>query len=83
MAPTDDTPADLATKLVDDRDIRFRRAMFTAVVIAITLLLCVHREGRAAEPDGVEQSVRAVLDQQVSDWNAGNLDGFMTGYWKD
>jgi beta-aspartyl-peptidase (threonine type) len=27
------------------------------------------------------QAVRAVLDQQVRDWNKGNLDGFLTGYW--
>ena len=27
-----------------------------------------------------EQEVRALLEQQVADWNAGNLDGFMQGY---
>ena len=27
-----------------------------------------------------EQEVRALLDQQVADWNAGNLAGFMQGY---
>ena len=26
--------------------------------------------------------VRAVLNQQVADWNKGDLDGFLTGYWK-
>jgi beta-aspartyl-peptidase (threonine type) len=27
------------------------------------------------------RDVRAVLDQQVVDWNKGDLDGFLTGYW--
>jgi ketosteroid isomerase-like protein len=25
--------------------------------------------------------VRAVLDRQVADWNKGDLDGFLAGYW--
>jgi beta-aspartyl-peptidase (threonine type) len=25
--------------------------------------------------------IRAVLDQQQADWNKGDLDGFLTGYW--
>lgn len=27
------------------------------------------------------RSVRAVLDRQVADWNKGDLDGFLAGYW--
>ncbi len=34
------------------------------------------------EPDAAARQVRAVLNQQVDDWNKGNLDGFLTGYWK-
>lgn len=26
-------------------------------------------------------AVRAVLDRQVADWNRGDLDGFLAGYW--
>jgi beta-aspartyl-peptidase (threonine type) len=26
--------------------------------------------------------IRAVLDRQVTAWNAGDVDGFMQGYWK-
>ena len=25
--------------------------------------------------------MRAVLDRQVADWNKGDLDGFLNGYW--
>jgi ketosteroid isomerase-like protein len=27
------------------------------------------------------RAVRAVLDRQVADWNKGDLDGFLAGYW--
>src|SRR5262245_56442835 len=37
------------------------------------------REDRFAR---VEQDVRAVLDRQVEAWNKGDLETFMTGYWK-
>lgn len=28
-----------------------------------------------------EQAIRQVLAQQEAQWNAGNIDGFMQGYW--
>lgn len=28
------------------------------------------------------QAVRAVLERQADDWNRGDLDGFLAGYWK-
>ncbi len=31
---------------------------------------------------GVEKEIRAVLARQESDWNDGNIEGFMEGYWK-
>jgi beta-aspartyl-peptidase (threonine type) len=27
------------------------------------------------------QEIRAVLDKQVQQWNKGNIEGFMAGYW--
>src|SRR5580704_14792513 len=33
------------------------------------------------EPDSATKEVRTVLTQQVVDWNKGDLDGFLTGYW--
>lgn len=32
--------------------------------------------------DEAAKAVRAVLDRQVVDWNRGDLDGFLNGYWK-
>jgi len=31
---------------------------------------------------GAEADIRAVLEKQVADWNAGRLDEFMAGYWR-
>lgn len=41
--------------------------------------------GRVGAQTGQEDSVRAVrelLDRQVVDWNRGDLDAFLGGYWK-
>ena len=32
-------------------------------------------------PDDSVRAVRAVLDRQVADWNKGDLDAFLGGYW--
>ncbi|HZW32163.1 MAG TPA: nuclear transport factor 2 family protein [Isosphaeraceae bacterium] len=34
-----------------------------------------------SNPEESIRVVRAVLDRQVVDWNSGNLDGFLGGYW--
>jgi beta-aspartyl-peptidase (threonine type) len=39
-------------------------------------------EARALRsPDSVETAVRRLLTEQEEAWNAGDLDGFMRGYW--
>jgi len=37
---------------------------------------------KAAAKPGEEADVRAVLEKQVADWNAGRLEEFMAGYWR-
>ena len=27
-------------------------------------------------------SIRKVLDEQIKEWNKGNIEGFMQGYWR-
>ncbi len=34
-----------------------------------------------AQPAG-EKAIRELLDRQTRDWNSGNIDGFMKGYWE-
>lgn len=50
-------------------------------LLLVTLLAAgpAFGEGVTAE----EKAVRAVLDAQVAAWNAGDIDGFMKGYWKN
>ena len=33
--------------------------------------------------DGDEQQVRNLLARQTGDWNRGNIDSFMAGYWNN
>jgi len=33
------------------------------------------------KPDERTQAVRSVLERQVADWNKGDLDAFLSGYW--
>ena len=40
--------------------------------------ICFAAERTRDDPVG---PVRAVLDRQVVDWNKGDLDGFLAGYW--
>jgi beta-aspartyl-peptidase (threonine type) len=35
-----------------------------------------------SEARGKKQAIQTVLETQAGDWNRGDLDGFMTGYWK-
>jgi uncharacterized protein (TIGR02246 family) len=45
------------------------------------LLGGAHLAGSRDKADA--DSVRALLDEQAVAWNAGDLDGFMKGYWDD
>jgi ketosteroid isomerase-like protein len=47
-------------------------------IIILLLFSCVHL---LAQDQGMP-SIRKVLAQQQLDWNSGNLDAFMQGYWK-
>ena len=37
-------------------------------------------QGQVDREDSI-RAVRMVLDRQVADWNKGDLDGFLSGYW--
>ncbi len=41
------------------------------------VLAAVASRGQTDQQD----PIRAVLDRQVADWNRGDLDGFLAGYW--
>lgn len=54
------------------------RFAFHAVLalLAFTLVAAAH----AADPTAIQAAVRAVIDEQEKDWNAGNIERFMRGY---
>ena len=54
-------------------------------VILVYILFCVSTFSQAQKKfDQLAEgnAIRAVLAQQVSDWNNFNIEGFMQGYWK-
>jgi ketosteroid isomerase-like protein len=39
------------------------------------------QEKERKDPDDAARAVGAVLERQVDDWNKGDLDAFLSGYW--
>jgi ketosteroid isomerase-like protein len=55
--------------------------VITALVVAATLATA--RAARAQGPDALVSAaaIQKVLDKQEQDWNKGELDAFLEGYW--
>jgi hypothetical protein len=49
----------------------------------ILLLLALSFSLVALAQPGDAVSIRKVLDEQIKEWNKGNIDGFMQGYWRN
>lgn len=47
-------------------------------LLAFALLLAL---GTRAQTTQDRQTILGILDRQTRDWNAGNVEGFMRGYW--
>ncbi len=59
-----------------------RIALLAAVAVTICLA-AISRSSTAAPADSSDESqIRAVLDMQTDAWNRGDIDAFMTSYWK-
>jgi beta-aspartyl-peptidase (threonine type) len=50
------------------------------LLVVLATAASTHAAG-PPDPDDQVQAVRALLDRQVVDWNKGDLDAFLTGYW--
>ncbi len=50
---------------------------FLLIVCSISLVFTSYAQ------DKNEQSIRKILDEQIKEWNNGNLDQFMKGYWEN
>jgi len=64
---------------------KFRRhprlGVLTALIVAIVVPIAA-RSPRAAGPEVEVAAIRKVLDRQEADWNKGDLDAFLEGYWR-
>ena len=62
-----------------------RKTRWLPVALVAGLAVALSDPGRVCGQTAQENSVRAVrevLDRQVVDWNRGDLDAFLAGYWK-
>ena len=50
------------------------------ISISLGLVLSGCATARPGDPAAIRLAIRAVLDQQVKDWNHGNVEQFMRGY---
>jgi L-asparaginase / beta-aspartyl-peptidase len=51
------------------------------VVAALSVWGAASARETAAGSSADEAAIRKLLDDQAADWNRGDLDAFMTGYW--
>jgi ketosteroid isomerase-like protein len=52
--------------------------------ILLLLLLAVSLRGSAfAQTSTDDANIRIILANQVNQWNRGNIDGYMVGYWEN
>jgi len=60
--------------------------MRCSLVVASVLGVCVAgwstRMAVRADQDDAVAAIQRVLDRQAADWNRGDLDAFLEGYWK-
>lgn len=63
-----------------------RRMVWGLLVLALAsgagVLLAARRLASPDPTTGPDTAVRAILDEQQSAWNEGNVDLFLEGYWK-
>jgi ketosteroid isomerase-like protein len=52
----------------------------SSVLAMVWLITPAPARGQVEDAESVH-AVRAVLDRQVADWNKGDLEAFLTGYW--
>lgn len=51
-------------------------------IVIFILMACTVPNFLSAQ-DKNKQQILSILDRQTRDWNNGNIDGFMVGYWNN
>src|SRR5687768_16969700 len=50
-----------------------------SILLPILLLILFSSSGQVTD----EQVIRSILNRQTEDWNSGNIESFMKGYWEN
>jgi beta-aspartyl-peptidase (threonine type) len=58
------------------------RCSLVLCALIVTATASAASAWRQGDLDNAAGAVRAVLERQVADWNKGDLDAFLGGYWK-
>ena len=58
------------------------RPLLRPVGLILATLFLLGSLSPADDGADARKEIRKVLDKQAAAWNKGDLDGFMTGYWK-
>jgi beta-aspartyl-peptidase (threonine type) len=56
--------------------------LFLGLIFAVLFVSVRNLEGDTKSEDAAKRDIQKVLDDQVTAWNKGDLEGFMAGYWK-
>ncbi len=62
--------------------IHYRPTLGVITAIVLAIVVAGTRSPRADTPDVAVAAIQKVLDKQEQDWNKGDLDAFLEGYWK-
>ena len=56
--------------------------VLACAVVLLGLVTLSGQDSKEQESAAAKKAIRKVLDTQVAAWNKGDLEAFMTGYWK-
>ena len=61
---------------------KMQLSFLLCVGIAVLIPICFGARIDTTQQRSAEAEIRSILDMQTAAWNRGDIDTFMTGYWK-
>ena len=58
------------------------RHLYGFLATLLILIPCIGCRSTSTTPAQYRQEIRNVLEEQANCWNAGDLEGYMNGYWQ-
>jgi beta-aspartyl-peptidase (threonine type) len=59
-----------------------RSLVLACAVVLVGWIIVSGKDSTQDQSAAAKKAIRKVLDRQVAAWNKGDLEAFMTGYWK-